>query len=648
MTPTKIRRSVKFLIAVWGVDYIARLDRFGFASLMAPGNLPALARDHEVEFVLLTTSSSIASFENTSLIESLREHASIRYVAIDDLITRGHFTTTLHLAFTRGVTLFGEEMVNTSFIFWNADFVLANGSLAHLSKLIQQDHRVIITGTLRASAEEAEPLMEAMRDKDTGLLTAAPRELVDVCFRFGHPHHAAKTVNQTASWSLMPSQMLWRVNPTTLLGRFFQSFMFCLRPTRVITAINGPCDYAFVPELCPGEPQYLIDDSDDAFILELQPRAAESEFIRLGPRNEDARRACMMEWLTAEHLDTGRRVVTIRSGDAPPPQVLSRATAEFEAYFNSFMKAAPPPLPHQGQYYWLYGVADWVMRRPKRRRTAALPAELETTLTLEDLKHGSNDRHRALLTARPRRRPSLRAFLFGQPHFPAWLHPDAASTRTLKKVAADAVNHAGELGTILTVAPLFTVFDILLPASRPQTYLFEPLPARVFSLAGPATVKSVVVYFNSPHQLVEPCGLFDRIAPALADGALVQMVWHNPGLRSALSWIETCAMDAGPLTDRLENFELNLLYATRRDQRYARRLYSAMPHFVDAAQRPRGLTGKIIAGFATLLRAAGLGSRKLTGMPRVIIARGRYRRNVAKVAAPVVMRETVILDSQAS
>ncbi|GEM_PF-5595511 len=629
------RKKVKILIAVWGGEYIKRFERFGLSSFLAKGNLPALARRCDVELVVLTCAGDDAHFEALPLMAEIRRHASVRYIMIDDLISPGHYSTTLTLAFTRGVAFFGAAMTSTWFVFWNADFVLSNGAFDHLADLIAADHKVIITGTLRAVSEQAEEILDSWRAGPEAPLAAPPRALVDLSFRYTHPHHVAKTVNQDACWTSMPSQMLWKVDAHTQLGRFFKAFMFCLQPTRVVTEINGPCDYTFVPEYCPGEPQYLIQDSDDAFILELQPRAAEAEFISIGEREEDERQACMNEWLTAEHLDTGRRVITLRSGASPPAKVAAAETG-FQTYFDTFMEGVNPPSHHAGQYYWIYGCAAWRIHRNNHKPDQPKPVEFDNRITLDDLNHPTNDRRRAMAAKRmaragKRKLAGLRRLLFGAPFRPARLHADAPATPLLEAEAERLKAELNGKPALILAAPGEWP-DLAFPPTDPAWRSIEPEVALAWRLTGPPHAAGALVYVRPRRELglrgealyptIDHSLLIDHVSGALAPGAPVTVLLHAAGYTGDEEWVDRQLRGLLSLHGRLDGFSIRIEEGAMRDLRYA----AATDRFAGRA-RGGGLIGRLIAlvrlALTFLGRLIGLGSRAPSGKPLLAVVTGR-------------------------
>jgi hypothetical protein len=92
---------------------------------------------------------------------------------------------TLTLAYARPIIASGADMLNTHFVFMNADFVLADGSLRSLANQILAGRSIVLGPSFRSTAEAVEPALLAAVDSATGTLCMQPRELVDLSIR--HP-----------------------------------------------------------------------------------------------------------------------------------------------------------------------------------------------------------------------------------------------------------------------------------------------------------------------------------------------------------------------------------------------------------------------------------------------------------------------------
>src|ERR1700752_3982963 len=105
--------AIKIILPVWGPRFIAQFLDFCLPSLLARGNIPALANALPTEFVLLTSSQDENVIKQHAAWRSLNEICRTGLLLNDDLITHGNHTTTLTLAYTRAIRLTGDAMLDT-------------------------------------------------------------------------------------------------------------------------------------------------------------------------------------------------------------------------------------------------------------------------------------------------------------------------------------------------------------------------------------------------------------------------------------------------------------------------------------------------------------------------------------------------------
>ncbi|MEW5864650.1 MAG: hypothetical protein AB1773_13820 [Pseudomonadota bacterium] len=367
-----MRPKVKFVTVVWGETYLERFARLSLPSFLAPGNLPALAAATELEVVIATLRGDVETLRQHAACRRLHALCGVRFIAIDDLVTGGVYGVTLTLAYARVVIGCGADMVNTHFVFMNADFVLAEGSLRALSKHILAGRRIVLAPSFRAAAETLEPVLLEEVDRTTHVLAMAPRKMVGLAQRHPHPTTLAKIVNQGVLRTRHPNQLFWQVDEHTLLGRYFLAFMLCLKPERVVTAVNSYCDYGFIPEMCPSGDEVMMGDSDEFFLLELQRWDSEKSLLRFGPVSERKIVADLSRWTTAEHRRAARYDVVFHGRDLP--EEISRARAQTDAFVERLLAQMAPPRPHAFHRFWVEGVWHWANRA---RGPLRWPPELE-------------------------------------------------------------------------------------------------------------------------------------------------------------------------------------------------------------------------------------------------------------------------------
>lgn len=349
--------KVKFLTVVWGETYIERFCALSLPSFLAPGNLPALARATELEVVIMTRRNDFEYFEKNISFKRLKAICPIRFVEIDDLITTAVYGVTLTLAYARPIIACGSEMLHTHFVFMNADFVLADGSLQSLCKHIMDGRSIVLGPSYRAIAEEIEPKLESAVEAASGILSIPPRQLVELSLKHPHRTTVAKTNNQNFFHSSHPNQFFWQVDEHTTLGRYFLIFMLCIKPERVIETINCFCDYSFIPEFCPSGNETVMGDSDDFFMLELQNRGQETHMLRHGHQSYSQIARSLQEWTTAEHRRAASYDIIFHSNNIPPE--IEAAKIKANSFIGSIKQKLGPPKPHVNHRYWVSGVDAW-------------------------------------------------------------------------------------------------------------------------------------------------------------------------------------------------------------------------------------------------------------------------------------------------
>lgn len=349
--------KIKFLTAIWGARYIEEFARVSLPSYLAPGNLPIVAAENDLEVLILTTSESRATFDEMPIFGRLAELCTVRYLLIDDLITSGNYGVTLTLAYARGIQDSGEAQTETTFVFMNSDFVLADGSLRGMVDKLREGHRCVMAPSLRARAEITLPLLADAVDPVTETLVMSPRDMVRLTFDHLHPTVIAKTATQNFVTCSTHNQIYWQVDRNTLLARYHLIFMLAIRPEVPMPAVNSYCDYGFVPELVPSGEFTIMDDSDDFYMLELQPSWQEKQFVHCGSSTPDKIASELSVWTTREHRRFAGVDIVFRTGEIPAN--LPAAREKMGAFVADIHKRMAPAVTHVDHFYWVMGLQAW-------------------------------------------------------------------------------------------------------------------------------------------------------------------------------------------------------------------------------------------------------------------------------------------------
>jgi hypothetical protein len=123
-------KAVKVLLPVWGYQYVRQFLDLGLPTLLAPGNVPALAQALPCQFEILTSNEDETFIRRHSGFARLASHCEVAIRQIDHLITASNSSTTITLAYTEAVRSVGPEMLDTCFVLLVSDYIVADGSLA--------------------------------------------------------------------------------------------------------------------------------------------------------------------------------------------------------------------------------------------------------------------------------------------------------------------------------------------------------------------------------------------------------------------------------------------------------------------------------------------------------------------------------------
>jgi hypothetical protein len=344
--------AIKVLIPTWGLRYTRQFLEFCLPTLLAPGNLPALAQALPCTFVAMT------SLRDEPLI---REHPAWRRLAqicrvevqlIDDLITDGNHTTTITLAYARAVREAGAQMLDTCFIFLVSDYLVADGALANVLARIQAGASGVLACNFQIVAEDAIPFLRRRTDPTRVEISLSSRELLS--WALGHLHSAttANIVNFKLTHNEHANRLFWRVDENTLIGRPYLMHMIGIRPEVTDFIVGSSCDYSFIPELCPSNNVVVITDSDDYLVVEMQPRDHERNDVRLGPFDPKHLASTLAEWTTARHRENVQYNLVYHAADIPinTAEVAEEAEAFIDRVTRNLTSA---PQPYRMHPYWI-------------------------------------------------------------------------------------------------------------------------------------------------------------------------------------------------------------------------------------------------------------------------------------------------------
>ncbi|MBV8119669.1 MAG: hypothetical protein JO081_07005, partial [Alphaproteobacteria bacterium] len=372
------RQPVRVIVYAWGKPYVDRLLNHAVASLLAPGNLPALVEFFDCTLVVVTEEKLFKYVEVHPLMQRAKALCAVRLVALDDVIGEPwQYGISLAHALFRGFSDLGEAMTDTYLLFLNADFVLADGCYERLIPHMKRGESVLLSPSYCVVEEEVEPLLEEIGAEGDGVLAIPPRQMARMIIDHRHNTIRAKTISQQSIHFEYMDQAYWQVDEDTIIGHQMPICMVAMRPETVLAEINTFWDWGITYEFCPSRELTVLGDSDEFLILELRNEAKHRDLVRLGPATPNAAAARMSGYLTQYQLDNARFPLTLHAGALPPG--IDTGRTELRAFFDEVLRQQPAHVPdHCNHPQWIYHrwhLSRHIAASRLRSRIAALRAE---------------------------------------------------------------------------------------------------------------------------------------------------------------------------------------------------------------------------------------------------------------------------------
>lgn len=371
-----MKQRARVITIVWGRGCLEELLHFSLPALLAPGNLPILAQTFECEFVLVTESVFFEEIRQTPVFKRIESICDARLVPLDDLVmTRYHYGLTLTYAYCRGFEDLGQSATEYFLIFFNSDFIMADGCYRTLSQRLEAGERLVFAPSYCVIKEVVGPILRYERTNPvTHELAISPRELAALAIPNRHYTIRGKTVNQQLYSMDRIEQFYWCVDEHTLLVHQMPIALVCVKPERVGSALHTFWDYGVVSEMAPNTQPSVIDDSDDFLMIELRGANTYEEFLSLGWPKVEQIAADLSSFITKDHRDYGRYTLTLHSRDLPDS--LDQAKKALRSYVdNVYRHLSDEPVTHLNHPYWQASVTDFERGKAEWRRRNQ-PAEM--------------------------------------------------------------------------------------------------------------------------------------------------------------------------------------------------------------------------------------------------------------------------------
>ena len=414
------------IVPVWGATHVSRFLDWVLPTWLSPGNLPDLAARSETELILLAPKADLERIMVHEAVSRLRDVCRLKTIEIDDLVPGAIATVTLTLAFVRGARSAAEQ-ARRRLIFLNADFVLADGSIAAIGRRFDAGQKLLLCSSIRAKEELILPDLKARRQPNNAIFVSS-RQAVRIALEALHPTVLACRADQPLLHSSHPNQFFWRINSTSLLLRAFLLFPLAVEPEVSPGPADTYCDYGWIGTLAPRAAVDIIDSSDELFIIELAPSGQESGFVRAGVLDPVQAARGISVWANDFSRSQPLTPIVFNSDDLPGPAMKQTSESSL-AFIKDLLQRLGPPKPVSNHPFWTAGAAAYIRNR-KEAGITSIPPEM-TTPSEESL-----DVLPENLALNSRLRDIAKKLLVGRPNDRQQWHPYWAFEQRIKAIGA--------------------------------------------------------------------------------------------------------------------------------------------------------------------------------------------------------------------
>ena len=272
---------INFLLQAWDKPFVDKMANYPMQSLLSTGNIPALAQDHELRFLLYTDRSSqtylreralaleafgevsVSLFEETNVdgatildaTASISQTAQAEKHNIDRLCQFSALDRTVQDG--EGAVLFIIPQ----------DAFISDGSVSSVYSMIEEGAEMVGVPTIRLSMETCRLTPEVIKARGEAGFTA--REIVKEMPR--NLHRVTRSlIADSNQFTQYPASIFWPADSLGWICRSFFPMPLAVRPNPKKLRFESTMDYEFGLQMVSAPELYRIPhSSDEAFLCKV-------------------------------------------------------------------------------------------------------------------------------------------------------------------------------------------------------------------------------------------------------------------------------------------------------------------------------------------------------------------------------------------
>lgn len=274
-------------ITVWGESYVSDFLNFYIRTMLSPGNLPALSKDFDVRFVVLTTGQDQKHLERAGVEEALSPYATVHFFTMPGsmVVSSNHLDSTLFIyriyILTMHIAISYAQAIGAAINLGVPDAIIADGSFKNLARWATEDKKEAVFAQGLVVNEKTFPQNLSPKSHWPDPLTITAEDLMAEGAKHLHPLVENRVVcPSNNNFSDIKSAIFWWTKDG-LVGHLFHWHPIfissdCLKKYKRyrFVSIDAILPHLLFPDSASWDQIHLVTQSDDF------------GFVTLGPTNK--------------------------------------------------------------------------------------------------------------------------------------------------------------------------------------------------------------------------------------------------------------------------------------------------------------------------------------------------------------------------
>ena len=257
----------EIVTVLWGARFVDRFLSMTLATMLAPGNIPALAKARRVSYRIFTGENDAHRLRGSPLFQRLEQLLPVNISVISPGGDGGKYQAAIRYYIQ---SLQEARATSAATILLHPDAIWADGAMLRIAELADAGYAAIMADGLRVVSEHFMPAFEDGSDKGAdGSLSMRPRALMELAMDFIHPYEASVTWNSKFIHDV-PFRLHWPVSGGGILTQGFCYNPIYLAPEKYDFGSVKAMDHGLVDAAITNlDRVYYCQDSDDVALVSI-------------------------------------------------------------------------------------------------------------------------------------------------------------------------------------------------------------------------------------------------------------------------------------------------------------------------------------------------------------------------------------------